>query len=254
MSDPIVTNKLVPTKLIAPGVHDDRQVAFVGAMDAHFQSVNISKFIMVDAWKVDAELLPALAVETAVQKYLTPDMPEKVVRGLIANSYELHAKEGYVEGTRLGLSLLGAKVKWVQWHQMSPMGAPNTHTVTVYVNEQIFDDEPTLLNQRVQRAALKIIDATKRWSQETSFQIGAGFDSERALSGGSTAMGFAQDDFDASPDTGLSTDVAPIDCATGLQFGLKSVSATPNLDLASHARLADASTTIQFQTLSMEAA
>ncbi len=133
-------------------------------------------------------------------------------------------------------------------------GAPNTHTVTVYVNEQIFDDEPTLLNQRVQRAALKIIDATKRWSQETSFQIGAGFDSERALSGGSTAMGFAQDDFDASPDTGLSTDVAPIDCATGLQFGLKSVSATPNLDLASHARLADASTTIQFQTLSMEAA
>ncbi len=105
-------------------MHDDRQVAFVGAMDAHFQSVNISKFIMVDAWKVDAELLPALAVETAVQKYLTPDMPEKVVRGLIANSYELHAKEGYVEGTRLGLSLLGAKVKWVQWHQMSPMARP----------------------------------------------------------------------------------------------------------------------------------
>lgn len=249
-----MSKPIVPTQLIPPGVYDERQVALVGAMDAHFQSIDISKFIMVDAWKVDAELLPALAVETSVQKYLTPDMPEKVVRGLIANSYDLHAKEGYVEGVKLGLSLLGAKVKWVQWHQLTPMGAPNTHTVTVYVNEQIFDDEPVLLNERVQRAALKIIDATKRWSQETNFQIGAGFDNERALSGGSTAMGFAQDNFDASPDTDLATDVAPIDCATGLQFGLKSVSATPDLGLSSVARLADASTTIQFQTLSMEAA
>lgn len=172
MSDDVAPNKYVSEKLIPAGVYDDRQVAYIGALDAYFQSVDITKFIMVDAFKVDAKLLPALAVERSIQYMIEPGLNENSIRNLIANSYALHEKQGYIEGVRIGLSALGVNVQWDQWWQQTPMGAPNTHKVAVFFDQLLFENSQ-IGDQKHRNAVNRVINATKRWSQETSVSFGA---------------------------------------------------------------------------------
>lgn len=169
MSDPV--KPLVPDALLSSGVRDDRQLAFVRLLDDELSAIDITTFVMTDAYKVDAKLLPYLVREFSLQDFVTPDLPEIVIRRLIANAHTLHAKQGYVEGTRLGLSMLGLDVDWVQWWQQEPKGAHNTHIVTVEINDYIFTDSENLLDARLIRAAANMIDVTKRQSQEIAFRL-----------------------------------------------------------------------------------
>ena len=190
MTDATKTGPLVPDELLPPGVRDERQLAFVRAIDAGLQPIVLEAFIMSDADKVDARLLPYLVREFSLQEFIEPGMPDEVVRRFIKNAYELHAKKGYVEGTRLGLRLLGVEVSWTQWWQQEPKGEPNTHVVTTYANENIFaDDSGVFLTEKLQTAVRRIIDATKRWSQDVSFRLGAGYKSKAGV--GSAFAGLA---------------------------------------------------------------
>jgi len=175
MTDYSGTKPLVPDQLLPPGVKDERQLGFVRALDSGLKTIDIQTFIMSDADTVDAKLLPFLVREFSLQEFISTDLPDQFVRRFIKHAYELHAKKGYVEGTRLGLRMLGVEVRWVQWWQETPKAEHNTHVVTAYANENIFAGQETLLNEKVQKACLKIIDATKRWSQDITFRLGAGY-------------------------------------------------------------------------------
>lgn len=186
MSD--ASKPIVPPQLLPGSVSDERQRAFIGALDAGLQSVDIQSFVMTDADTVKAELLPYLVREYSLQEFITPNLKEHVTRRFIKRAYDLHAKKGYVEGTRLGLSLLGVDVDWQQWWQLEPIrgtaeghiwpdrGAPkghhNTHIITAYANEVIFEGQDMFFDGAVQDACLKIIRATQRWSQTIAFKIG----------------------------------------------------------------------------------
>ncbi len=167
-----MTKRFIPDQIIPPGVRDKRQSAFVEALDTMFGEINLSTLIMSDPHKVDARLLPVLVVEYSCQEFIEPGLNDAVVRDLIARSFDLHAMKGTVAGTKLGLSLLGMRVGWKQWYQQQPKALHDTHIVTAYVNQQIFDGEQTYLNAKVQRQAIRMINATKRWSQDTAFQLG----------------------------------------------------------------------------------
>lgn len=207
---------LVPDQLLAPGVYDERQLSFVRTLDAGLKSIDIQAFIMSDADTVDAKLLPYLVREFSVQEFISTDLPEQFVRRFIKNAYELHAKKGYIEGTRLGLRMLGVEVRWTQWWQESPKAEPNTHVVTAFANEHIFRDQETLLNERVQNACLKIIDATKRWSQEITFQLGAGYKNQTSVGSAATALAIDHQTIEAGRNTclaaeaGLASSLAPL--------------------------------------------
>lgn len=184
-----MSNDLVPQLLLPPGVKDERQAAFIGALNAKLESIDINAFVMTDAETVPDELVPFMAREFSVQEFLTDDLPLAFVRRFINQAYAIHASKGYIEGTRLGLEMLGVHVEWVQWWQTNPKGPHNTHTVTAFASENVFAEEATVLNARLQRAIQRVIDATKRWSQDVSFQIGAGYTEPVRV--GSAFAGFA---------------------------------------------------------------
>ena len=156
--------KLVPAALLPPGVKDDRQEAFLTILDGDLSVIDLDSFVMTDAYTVDARLLPHLVREFSLEEFITPGLPEAAIRNFIANAYELHALKGYIEGVRLGLSMLDVRLHWRQWWQQEPKGAHNTHRVSVFIDDVLFDDS-ILGDKRHADAITRIVNATKRESQ-----------------------------------------------------------------------------------------
>lgn len=162
---------LVPDQLLPPGVKDERQQAYIRALDSGLKTIDIQTFIMSDADTVDAKLLPYLAREFSMQEFIEPGLKDAAVRKLIGRSYELHSKKGYIEGVRLGLDAIGVQATWVQWWQEEPKAHHNTHKVSVFFDEILFDDS-ALGDHRHRNAVTRIIEAMKRWSQDVAITFG----------------------------------------------------------------------------------
>jgi phage tail P2-like protein len=158
--------------LLPGSIADARGRAFAAVMERALSEPEFRKLLFERIDQVDAAVLPYLVREFAVQDFVEPGMSEAVVRRLIKEAPSLNATRGYIHGVRRGLAMLGMKVSWKQWFQQTPPGQPGTHRVTVYVNETIFDGQTAMLDARMQRAALRMIDGMKRWSQFISFEIG----------------------------------------------------------------------------------
>ena len=161
---------LVPDQLLSPGVYDERQEAYVRALNNGLKAIDIQSFVMSDAQLVNAEFLPYLVREFSLQEFVEPGLKDEFVRNLLDQAYELHLRKGYVEGARLGLSLLGIEVSWTQWWQETPQSDPNTHKVTVIFDENLFEDA-VMGDSRHQSAVRRMIDATKRWSQSVDINF-----------------------------------------------------------------------------------
>jgi len=162
---------LVPLALLPPGVDDERQRAFVETLDAQLSTIDIASFKMSDAAKVDRRLLPYLVREFSLQEFIEPGLSDDIVRAFIARAHELHSMKGYVEGTRLGLSLLGVEIDWVQWWQENPHAAPNTHRVRAFFDDILFTDN-VLADAKHRRQVTRIVHATQRWSQDIAITFG----------------------------------------------------------------------------------
>lgn len=169
MSDPV--KPVLPDSLVPPGVRDDRQITFARMLDGTLREIDLKSFVMTDAATVDARLLPALVRETSLQDFIEPGLAESAIRALVGNAYSLHQKQGYIEGVRLGLSLLGFEAHWVQWWQEEPKAAHNTHKVQVFFDRSVFEGG-TPGDRRHQAAVVRIVNAMKRWSQDVAITFG----------------------------------------------------------------------------------
>jgi phage tail P2-like protein len=167
--------------LLPPSIRDERSIAFMGVMQQAMLEPDFKQALTERIDSVDARLLPALIRELSCEEFIEPGMSEAVIRRLLKRAYELHAKKGYLEGIRLGLQLLGMKVHWTQWYNSGfnhrPKRPAGTHKAVVYANEYIFDNQGQILDLRTERAALRMINGMKRWSQDVDFSIGIGVSS-----------------------------------------------------------------------------
>lgn len=170
MSD--ASHSLIPPKLVSPGANDERQQAYAQIFGEALAEIDIPALIMNDVMSVDARLLPYLIREFSAQEFIDPDLPEHVQRRILKNIWELKSLHGYDAGVKLGLELLGMSASIVQWHQMEPMGAPNTHRVEIFLRDVLFPDDDGYFGPRQLRATQRMIDATKRWSQGTTLRFG----------------------------------------------------------------------------------
>ena len=118
-----------------------------------------------------ADLLPALIAEYSLEEFIEPGLPEDRVRAIIANRWALHEAKGYDSGIRLGLDLLGMEAALTHWHQETPTGPPNTAELIVYIRDRLFD-EAALVAPRHVAAATRMIEATKRLSQDIRVLFG----------------------------------------------------------------------------------
>lgn len=189
----------VDARLIPPGVADARAQAFTEILGRAVDELPLDAFGLVDFERVDAKLLPDLVRGLAMAKFMFDGIPEGVIRKLLANAIPLHVAHGTAAGIKLALRLIGMRLRLVPWHAETPKGPPNTYKATVYVNEHIFDD-PNIFSEANQRAALTMLDATKRWSQAGTLVLGVGFDGGIRLADASTSMAIDHRVHHAAPD------------------------------------------------------
>ena len=165
------SSPLVPASLLPPGVKDDRQAAFLRVFGQALEEINLAALVDVDPMTVDARLLPYLIREFAAQEFIAPEWPEHVQRRILKNIWALKSLHGFDAGVKLGLSLLGMTAHIEHWHQVDPKGAPNTHVITVEVDEALYPDDGGHLSPKQVSSIWRMIDNTKRFSQETELKL-----------------------------------------------------------------------------------
>ena len=193
-------------RLIPPGINDARVRWLWGAFDAVLAGIEFTPrtLLMRTSAEMTTEMLPLAVWELSLDEFMPEEgLPEHVVRRLIDRAYELHALKGTDEGVKLGLKLLtGLTPDIVHWWQKSPRGHHDTHSITVWVGEAVYGDD-VILSGKVQRAALTIIDATKRWSQDTDFRLGAGWSSRVDTTNAAVGLGVDKRPLNAIRDVSL---------------------------------------------------
>ena len=158
--------------LLPPSIADARGKAFAATVRQAMAAPDFKVLLFERIDTVDAGLLPFLVREFGCQKFVQPGMRDEVIRAILKEAYDLHAETGFIQGVRRGLSILGMDAVWQQWFETTPKGQPGTHLVTLYAGQTLFEDQDVFVDERVQRAAIRMVDATKRWSQDVTIRIG----------------------------------------------------------------------------------
>ena len=122
-------------------------------------------------WDTNVKFTPLVA-EYSMEEFIEPGLPAHVVRRILQNRWALQSLEGKDAGVKLGLSLLGADVTITQWYQMQPKGAANTHRINCMIEDAIWPVEEGRFGPRQISAMWRMINRTKRFSQDTELRIG----------------------------------------------------------------------------------
>ena len=168
-----MTDRRFPETLIPPGINDERSRAILGAFEAMAGEFDFTRLLMRRSAEMPAEVLPLAVAERSLEEFIAPDgSPEAAVRKLIDLAFVLHETKGTDAGVLSALAAFGLEADVLQWFSRSPAGPHDTHTVTVDAAQDIFGDGD-LWGGRVYRQVWRIVDAMKRWSQETYLQMAA---------------------------------------------------------------------------------
>lgn len=161
----------IPPTLIPPGVSDQRSRDFVKTLSAFLADFRPSALIIQDAWTAPAALLPIMVIEAGLSEFVSPGIREDLLRSLIDAAPEIHAMTGTIAGTRRALAAIGVETRWTQWWQETPKAPHDTHKIVLFLADTIIAGAAPL-DLPNQQAAARVIDATKRWSQDIAVQYG----------------------------------------------------------------------------------
>lgn len=161
----------INSNLIPPAINDERNRALVGVFGEELADFDRHDLLIQDAQTVHAALLPEMTIARAMTDFVTPGMREDLLRNLLDRSEEIHALSGTLPGIRRALAAIGLTVTWTQWFEEEPKGPHDTHKAKVFF-EQSLADGYEIGDEWHRQAVLKLIDATKRWSQDTAISFG----------------------------------------------------------------------------------
>lgn len=173
----------VDIRIVPPSVADARGLAFGETMARALDETDFHKILFERIDAAPAAALPFLIREFSVEEFVEPGMREAVVRRLLKGAFELHRLKANVAGVRAGLARLGIRVHWTQWFQATPPAAPGTHLLTVFLSEYLFENQSSLLDERAQRAAARMIRGSKRASQSEELRYAVGLPGRPAVTG-----------------------------------------------------------------------
>lgn len=176
-----MTARPVDPRVLPPAIADDRGRAVLSLMAEIAGRFDWRRDLAVTWADVPSAMLPYAIRSLALQDFVQPGMTETVLRRFVANAWQIHQLKGKVAGVRFGLSLLGMSVEWRQWFLDSPPGPPGTYVATVRLSDEVFEAEGRAITLRAQRAAIKMIDVTKRWSQDGSLRVSTEGESEAPI-------------------------------------------------------------------------
>ncbi|WP_137132756.1 phage tail protein I [Rhizobium sp. FY34] len=157
--------------LVPPGISDQRDRDFVSALSAVLSRFQPSSLLIQDAFTAPTALLPVMVIERGLSDFVSADMREDLLRAMIDAAPEIHAMSGTVAGVRRALETLGISARWTQWYQQTPKAHHDTHKVVLFLNDTVINGHAPL-DLPNQRAAARVIAATKRHSQDVAIQYG----------------------------------------------------------------------------------
>ena len=157
-------------RLVPPGVADARGRAFIDVVARIRDAFALGRLDLYDFDQVDERLLPALVRALSVEDFVAEDMAPATVRRILKHHVALQERRGKVAGVKFGLSLVGMRADWVQWHQRTPKGTPNTHTVTVLADSALLSSA-SIFSPRDVNAAHRMISAMTRHSQDVEVRF-----------------------------------------------------------------------------------
>lgn len=177
-------------RLIPPSIRDARSKAVLGAFIWGARQFDFRRLLGRVSSEMTIEELPLALYERSLDAYVGPDgLPEVVVRDLIDYAFVVKGLEGTDEGVLFGLSLLGLNADIRQWWQEEPPAHHDTHAITVWIDNPLYDDDEVIVSDRTIRAAETMIAGTKRHSQDTAFRLGVQFDRDATIAlAGSIAL------------------------------------------------------------------
>jgi len=153
-------------RIVPPGVADARGRAFIAILANAFDASDPSRLRLTDFDTVDAQLLPFLVRALSCEEFVTPQMPERIVRNILKSAIPLHIGKGRDQGVINGLRALEMDATIVQWFAETPMAAPNTHRIDVFASKG-WTAGQAVTDPVLQNAALRMIRGTKRHSQQS---------------------------------------------------------------------------------------
>lgn len=243
-----------PETLIPPGINDERSRAMLGLFKAMAEDFDFAKLLMRNAGEIPDDALPLAVHDFSLEEFFPPDgLPVEATRKLIDRAWDLHEWQGTDRGVTLGLALLGIRPQITHWFEQEPPGHHDTHDIKVYVGQHLYEGAPSILNDQTQRAALQMIDATKRWSQDTSFALGARFPDTWSVAAASSGLAISRPEASAAPNTDLSTPFSAASAATGLAVARCGATALPLTHHTIMPQIASAATAVQILRTTMEA-
>ena len=151
-----------------PQVLDQRGKAILRVLNQIFGSKKIPGYELRDAQTCPAAALPALIAEHSMEEFIDPDLPEHIQRRILKQAWLLQTLEGYDAGVKLGLGLLGITAEIEHWWQVNPKRQANTHTIFLHIRDQEFGDDWQAFSTDQIATAWRMINSTKRQSQDTT--------------------------------------------------------------------------------------
>lgn len=166
-----MSNAFIPSTLVPPGVSDARNRDFIAALSQRLAEFRPSALVVQDAHTAPSTLLPIMVIEAGLTEFVSPDMREDLLRDMIAAAPDIHAMTGTVAGVRRALETIGVTARWTQWFEEEPPAHHDTHKVVLYLADTVINGRAPL-DPVNQRAAARVMNATKRWSQDIAVQYG----------------------------------------------------------------------------------
>ena len=89
---------------------------------------------MISADTCPFEFLPWLAIQRSVDRW-NPDWSEAIKRKVIRDSFEVHKRKGTLGALRRVVEPFADIIDITEWHQLEPMGAPGTFSMSLALFE-----------------------------------------------------------------------------------------------------------------------
>lgn len=166
-------NRRFGNNLIPPGINDARTRHLFSGFVAMLDAFQFADLLMQTANDMPDEVLELAVADRSLEEFIDEaGSPEGAVRNLIDNAFDLHETQGTDPGIVEALAAFGMSAEIVQWYEQSPAGPPHTHKINIDTSGDIFGDGE-VFGPRTARQADRIVNAMKRWSQDSAIRLAA---------------------------------------------------------------------------------
>lgn len=223
----------------------ERRIVAMGPDHAAIDAAIAQLRTMRDPKRCPEEWLFLLAWDLSVDVWQA-DWPENTKRRVCEASWIVHRYKGTRYAIEESLKALGMTVRLKRWFDFDPPRERGTFEATVYVNEQLYENQPEFLSERHQDDAYQAIWRSKPLTRHFSFKIGAGYKNATGVANAFATTEVMRCDVSAERDSGFDQPVGVGNSLAALAISRETVEAGRDHHLKSSLGVASSISALEF--------